>query len=286
MRSDLRHRLRRRQRSPRPRSRIRRRIHLLPHLFTIGNLFAGYFAISSILRGNLDLAAMAIGVGIALDGLDGAVARVVRTDSPIGVQLDSLADVVTFGIAPALLAFVWGTAGLDSVASAYASHIRRVDWIASFAFVAACALRLARFNAMTHDDADEPAPAPRHAFTGMPAPPAAGCVAVVVHLVKSPLEDWRFSAVWVVGVFVLSILMISRIPFAKPKWLLAGRVSPRLQMLALALLLAAVYYYSELVLAALLVTYLAAVLVDNLGLRRRRSSTEVSRLRSDSGAAA
>ena len=250
-------------------ARLRRRIHLLPHLFTIGNLFAGYVSISAVLGGNFDLAALAIGVGIALDGLDGATARLVRTDSPIGVQLDSLADIVTFGVAPALLAFTWGVAGLEGTETEYVTHVRRLGWIASFAFVAACGLRLARFNVMTHDDAEIPPPS-RSAFRGMPTPTAAGCVAVVVHLIKVPLEDWPLSAIWVGALFVLSGLMISRVPFHKPKRLLAGKLSPRLQMLTLALLLAAVYYYSEIVLAALLLTYLTAVEVQNLRASRRR----------------
>ncbi|HUP01294.1 MAG TPA: phosphatidylcholine/phosphatidylserine synthase [Gemmatimonadota bacterium] len=248
-------------------------MHVLPHLFTIGNLFAGYFAISALLRGEYDLAAMAIGVGIALDGLDGATARLVRTASPIGVQLDSLADVVTFGVAPAFLAYAWGVEGLDAAGSEYSAHIRRVGWIASFAYVAACALRLARFNVMTHDEPETPPPAPRHAFSGMPTPTAAACVAVVVHLVKAPLAAWPLSVIWVAGLFVLSGLMISRVPFAKPKRILAGRLSPRLQMLALALLLAAVYYYSEIVLAALLLAYLTAVEIQNLRAPRGRGTS-------------
>lgn len=235
----------------------------------MGNLFAGYFAVSAVLRGNLDVAAMAIGVGIALDGLDGAVARYVRSDSAIGVQLDSLADVVTFGIAPAFLAFAWGVNGLDAAGADYALHVRRVGWIASFSFVAACALRLARFNVLTHDDEMPSVPGP-HIFSGMPAPTAAGCVAVVVHLIKEPVAAWPWGAVCVAGLFALSGLMISRVPFPKPKRLLAGRLSPRLQLLALALLLAAVYYYSEVVLAALLLTYLSAVEIHNL--RRTRAT--------------
>ena len=284
-RPELRQRLRRRRRGgasdsghtgqPRrgSRSRLRRRIHLLPHLFTIGNLFAGYFAISALLRGEFDLAAMAIGVGVALDGLDGAVARLVRTSSPIGVQLDSLADVVTFGIAPAFLAFAWGVAGLDPLATDYVPHIRRLAWIASFAFVAACALRLARFNVMTHDESDEPPPLSRHIFAGMPAPTAAACVAVVVHLVKASLTVWQWGVLWVAGLFVLAGLMISRVPFPKSKRLLAGRLSPRLQMLTLALLLPAVYYYSEIVLTAVLLSYLIAVEVHNL--RNRQAAAGV-----------
>ncbi|MFN2383581.1 MAG: phosphatidylcholine/phosphatidylserine synthase [Gemmatimonadota bacterium] len=250
------------------RERLRRRMHLLPHLFTMGNLFAGFFAISALLDGAYDRAAIAIGIGMVLDGLDGAVARLVHTDSAIGVQLDSLADVVTFGIAPGLLAFSWGVAEIDLAASPWALHVRRLGWIAAFAFVAACALRLARFNVMTHDDADEPPPAPRHAFIGMPTPTAAGYVAVVVHLFKQPLTAWPWGAAWVAALFLVAGLMISRTPFPSLKRWIANPRAPHLKLLFLALLLAAIYYYSEIVLYGLLVVYLSLTVV--LGRRASR----------------
>lgn len=255
----------------RRRERLRRRIHLLPHLFTMGNLFAGYFSISELLQGEYDHAAIAIGIGIVLDGLDGAVARLVRTTSPIGVQLDSLADVVTFGIAPGLLAFAWGVGALDVAGAESAIHIRRLGWIAAFAFVAACALRLARFNVMTHDDADALPPVPRHDFTGMPTPTAAACIAVAVHVVKRPLVEPVFGAVAVAGVFVVAGLMVSRIPFFNVKHFLTSDRSPHLVMLVMALLLAAVYYYSEIVLLSLLLVYLSWVVIRN-GRRRRQAA--------------
>lgn len=252
------------------RERLRRRVHLLPHLFTIGNLFAGFFSLDALLRGQYDHAAIAIGIGIALDGLDGAVARLVRTESPIGVQLDSLADVVTFGIAPGLLAFTWATGSLEAAGSPYALHVRRLAWIAAFAFVAACALRLARFNVMTRDDAESEAPPPRRSYTGMPTPVAAACVAVIVHLVKRPLSEWTWAALTVAGLFVVAGLMVTRIPFPNVKRILTADRSPHVVMLVLALLLAAVYYYSEIVLLALLLVYLSAVVIQNLRRRRAR----------------
>src|SRR5688500_3853926 len=146
------------------RERLRRRVHLLPHLFTLGNLFAGFFSVSATLAGDYDRAAIAIGAGIVLDGLDGAVARLVSTSSPIGVQLDSLADVVTFGVAPALLALAWGAGGPDMAGS---SHVQRLVWIAAFAFVSATALRLARFHVITTDAPPVPPPRKGH-FLCMP----------------------------------------------------------------------------------------------------------------------
>ena len=241
-------------------------MHLLPHLFTLGNLFAGFFSISATLAGDYDRAAIAIGAGIVLDGLDGAVARLVSTSSPIGVQLDSLADVVTFGAAPALLALAWGAGGPDMAGS---SHVQRLVWIAAFAFLSATALRLARFNVMTSDDAAPVMPR-RDAFIGMPTPTSAAIVAVHVHLFKTPIRDWPWAIAWAVGLLVLTGLMVSRVAFPNIKRFLTNPRSPHVLMLGAALLIAAVYFYSEIVLYALVVAYLAWTASYNLRLRRSR----------------
>jgi CDP-diacylglycerol--serine O-phosphatidyltransferase len=239
-------------------------VHLLPHLFTLGNLFAGFFSVSATLAGDYDRAAIAIGAGIVLDGLDGMVARLVSTTSPIGVQLDSLADVVTFGVAPALLALAWGVGGLELAGT---PHARRLVWIAAFAFVSATALRLARFNVMTTDDMGD-LTLPRGAFIGMPTPVSAAVVAVHVHLFKLPIAEWPWAAGWAACLLVLTGLMISRVPFPNIKRFLTNPRSPHLLMLGAALLIAAVYFYSEIVLYGLVVVYLGWVVSYNLGLRR------------------
>lgn len=262
----------RRRRREQRRERFRRRVHLLPHLFTLGNLFAGFFSVSATLTGDFDRAAIAIGAGIVLDGLDGAVARLVATSSPIGVQLDSLADVVTFGVAPAILAVAWGLGGIEP--EGY-PHARRLVWIAAFAFVSATSLRLARFNVMTGDDTGDVAPR-RDAFIGMPTPTSAAVVAVHVHLFKSPVADWAWTVVWAAALLVLAGLMISRIPFPNVKRFLTNPRSPHLLMLGAALLIAAVYFYSEIVLFALVVAYLAWVVSYNLRLRRAVEGPEES----------
>lgn len=249
------------------RARLRRRIHLLPHLFTMGNLFAGYFAVSAVMRGDLDRAAIAIVIGWVLDILDGAVARLVQTPSRIGVQLDSLADIVTFGVAPALLAYAWGSAAIVAPAP-WETHLHRLAWIASFAFLASGGLRLARFNVMSSDVEEDLPPRPKDAFVGMPIPAGAGSIAVMVHLFKEPLVEWVHGAVWLVYLFTIAILMASRLPFPRFRGLLRPR-HPQIFMLVLALLLAAGYYYSEVVLYGLYVTYLAAVIASNLRRRGR-----------------
>jgi CDP-diacylglycerol--serine O-phosphatidyltransferase len=254
MSADLRRRLRPRRRPS---------VHVLPNLFTVGNLFAGWFSIGATLRGDYDAAAMAIIFGAILDALDGAVARLVRTHSVFGVQLDSLADVVTFGIAPALLAYHWGVAGLSAVAVPFVQDLKNLGWIASFAFLTGGALRLARYNVATQAPPPAPRARPPH-FTGMPIPTGAGTIAVVVHVFEEPLERWTLGAAWIVTVFLLGILMVSTVPFVSLRHFLARHRRGHLVVKAAAILLAAGWFYSEIVLLALLVSYLGYTAWYNL----------------------
>src|SRR5689334_11878870 len=122
-------------RRPRHPRRFRRGVYLLPSLFTLGNMFCGYACVVYAMRGEYETAAPFIGFAIALDMLDGRIARLTGTDSAFGLQFDSLADVISFGIAPAILSFAWGL-----------SPLGRLGWAAGFIFVTAAAMRLARFN--------------------------------------------------------------------------------------------------------------------------------------------
>lgn len=240
----------------RPQRLRRPPFHVLPNLFTIGNLFAGYFSITAAWRGDFDAAAVAIVFGAILDALDGAVARLVRSHSVFGVQLDSLADVVTFGLAPAVLAYTWGISGLERVAVPFVQDLKNLGWIASFAFLTGGALRLARYNVASQ--AEEPlttGPRPRH-FTGMPIPTAAGTVAVVVHFFKEPIASWTFGALFTLLVFALGALMVSTIPFVSLRHFLARHRRGHLVVGVAGVLLAAAWFYSEIVLLSLLVLYL------------------------------
>src|SRR6266576_2588144 len=136
--------------------RPRRGMFLLPSLITVGNMFCGYAAIMYAMRGDVFVAAPFIGVAFILDMLDGRIARMTGTASAFGLQLDSLADVISFGLAPALLAFSWGL-----------SELGRVGWAAGFIYLSAAAMRLARFNLQAT------APSDKRYFVGMPSPPAA-----------------------------------------------------------------------------------------------------------------
>src|SRR5215510_12242853 len=117
---------------------IRRGVSLLPSLFTLANLFCGWSCVVHAMRGEFATAAPFIGVAVVLDMLDGRIARMTGTTSEFGLEFDSLADVVSFGLAPAVLAFAWGLQPLG-----------RIGWAGSFLFVAAAAVRLARFNIQT-----------------------------------------------------------------------------------------------------------------------------------------
>ncbi len=267
----------------RGRPRLRRSFHVLPNLFTVGNLFFGYFSISASIRGDFDTAAVAIILGAILDALDGAVARLVRSHTVFGVQLDSLADVVTFGIAPAVLAYLWGIRGLAGVSVPFVQDLKNLGWIASFAFLVGGALRLARYNVTSQ----EPLPAgtpPRH-FAGMPIPTAAGTIAVTVHFFKQPIASWTFGALWIGIVFLLGMLMVSTIPFVSLRHFLARHRRGQLLVGVVGVLLAATYFYSELVLFALLVLYLTYSTWYNLVPAVRRWEDRAPDRVEDAGAA-
>ena len=159
------------------RSRFARRgIYWLPNLFTIAALFAGFYAIVQAMEGRFEQAAVAIFVAMVLDGLDGRIARLTRTQSAFGAELDSLSDMVSFGVAPALVVYVWALkdfAGVKTVALLGPWLSTKLGWIAAFIYCACAALRLARFNT-TLDVAD------KRFFQGLPSPAAACVVAGLV----------------------------------------------------------------------------------------------------------
>ncbi len=159
------------------RSRFARRgIYWLPNLFTIASLFSGFYAIVQAMNGRFEIAAMAIFVSMVLDGLDGRIARLTHTQSAFGAELDSLSDMVSFGVAPALVVYVWALqdfAGMRTVEWLGPWLTTKLGWIAAFIYCACAALRLARFNTML-DVAD------KRFFQGLPSPAAACLVAGLV----------------------------------------------------------------------------------------------------------
>lgn len=209
----------------RPRRRLRRSVFILPSLFTVGNIFCGYYAIISTMHGNYDHAAQAIGAAIILDILDGKIARLTNSATEFGLQLDSLADVISFGIAPSVLAYFWGLQ----------SHVDfRLAWTAAFTFTICGAMRLARFNVQAGRF--------KH-FVGLPIPAGGGTVAAIVHFYVEPISNTIGASVLVAVVFFLAFLMISTFKYNSLKNVTAGKRS-RYTILIIALLVALIYNFS------------------------------------------
>jgi len=181
----------------------RRGVYLLPNLLTSAALFAGFYSIIAGINGKFEDAAIAIIVAGLLDGLDGRVARLTNTQSDFGEQYDSLADLISFGLAPALLAFNWSLSSLSDI-SVFAG---KIGWLAAFLFVACAALRLARFNTQVGI-------ADKRYFQGLASPAAAGTLVFTIWFfvandVAGPSVRWLIFF----EIIVLAILMFSRVRY-------------------------------------------------------------------------
>jgi CDP-diacylglycerol--serine O-phosphatidyltransferase len=221
------------------RERLSRGLFVLPTLFTVGNLFCGYLSIWASIRGTFESAAALVIVAAVLDALDGRIARLTNSTSDFGEEYDSLADLVSFGVAPAVLAYSWGLA-----------DFHRVGWMASFLFVVCGSMRLARFNIQTKVT-------DKRYFVGLPIP--AGAATIVTLVLATP--DRLVDRVWMGGLLVLTVvvsyLMISTIRYRsfkdldlrrrRPAWILPLIAAvfvvigfePKIALLTLALAFAA-----------------------------------------------
>jgi CDP-diacylglycerol--serine O-phosphatidyltransferase len=239
--------------------RLRRGAYLLPSLFTIGNILLGFYAVVLGLRGRFEIAALLIFAAGVLDNLDGKIARLTGTESDFGREFDSLADVLTFGAAPAWLAYHWGL-----------SEYGRAGWLVPLFFVVCCATRLARFNVQT-------AVADYRWFVGLPAPAAAGGIASFLFF--APDMDWKlwsqgalFAALVGVG-----ILMVSTFRYPSFKQLdLRRRWSYRAFLPIAAGLLTIVYRPTAffLVVAIVYIGWAPVAWLAGRLFRRRRPTTE------------
>lgn len=239
-------------------------MYILPSLFTIGTLICGYIAILSTLRGAemlaagmgmgaahlaFDDAAIKLGWAIVFDGLDGRIARLTNSASNFGKEFDSLADVITFGVAPAFLAYAWGIQAVVATRPGVIHYIQKAGWLVGFAFVICGAARLARFNidrGSTHD---------RRFFVGLPIPAGAGVIAAIVHFEKYPLESWIYSVVWLVIVAGAAYLMVSRVRYYSFKTIDLRKKHSYLFIILLGLIVWAIWAYSEQVLLVLALVY-------------------------------
>ncbi len=173
-----------------------RGIYLLPNLFTLTALFAGFYAIVAAMKGFFEDAAIAIFIAMVMDLLDGRVARLTNTQTEFGAQLDSLSDMVSFGLAPALILYVWGL-----------SNLGKAGWLIAFVYAACVALRLARFN-VQHDVADN------RYFKGLPCPAAAAVMASIIWNVQQyNLNNAMAYLVTAALTIIISLLMVSNVRY-------------------------------------------------------------------------
>ena len=194
-----------------------RGMYILPSAFTAGNIAAGYYAITQSVQGTVadpsyfDRAALAIGFAVLFDGLDGRIARMTNTTSDFGKELDSLADVITFGVAPSLLAYIWGFRMLPVNGSPLLhARLLHLGVFVCFAFLICGASRLARFNISTNPVPRNPGKAGNKYFVGMPIPAGAGVIASVIHFeLGEPIVDWRLAIVWLCLILFTGFLMVS-----------------------------------------------------------------------------
>lgn len=271
---------------PRSSPRPRRAAYVLPTLFTAANIFLGFVSILQAVKGALlvagqqsygwnphfELSAKMIGIAMVLDGLDGRIARMTNTVSNFGRELDSLADVITFGIAPAVLAYTWGVqfiaAGIDP---AFREQLQNTGYFATFMYLVCGAARLSRFNVQVNPVPKNPGRADRKYFVGLPIPAAASLLAAVVFAANSaPIIHWPFAILWMILVAATGFLMVSTWRYRSFKDLNLMRPRSPLSFILLAAIIYMVLYYSKPVLLGMAVAYVSSGIVIRIGGSVRR----------------
>jgi CDP-diacylglycerol--serine O-phosphatidyltransferase len=277
---------------------LKKGLYLIPSAFTAANIGMGFYAVMAALRGfqlsavetdlvrassYLDSAAKAIGWAVLFDMLDGRIARMTKTTTEIGIQLDSIADVVTFGLAPAVLAYVWGYgASLEE-----GSNLHRLAWFLSFMYLMCGAFRLARFNVQASRPrilAEGTIKVDKKSFVGLPIPVAGGLIAAIIHFAPVPLVAYGperaaiYSALLMTLVGLLSILMVSTLRFSSFKTVGTRSRSMRTIILAVAVGML-IYLYSQYVLLTLVIAYIFHGLLSRVvGMFRRRPDLSESKM--------
>ena len=239
-------------------------MYIVPSLFTSGNIAAGYFAIMQSLQGSVqepqhfNYAAIAIGFAIPFDAIDGRIARMTKTTSDFGRELDSMADVITFGVAPSLLAFTWGFQKLPlAMDPMLRQRVIQFGAVVCFLFLLCGAGRLARFNISANPLPKNPGRPGRKYFVGMPIPAAAGVIAAVVHFFSgTPVPNWRVAIMWMMLVLLDGLLMVSTWRFWSGKEINLADRHPFQRIVLLGLVLYATAVYSEVVLLLLAFFYM------------------------------
>jgi len=245
-----------RRRSDETSKRVRRGAYLLPSMFTMANMFCGYCCIVYAIRGEFATAAPFIGFAMVLDMLDGRVARMTNSTSEFGVEFDSMADIVSFGMAPALLSFMWGLQPLG-----------RIGWAAGFLFVAAAAIRLARFNVQSGSQ-------DKRYFVGLASPAAAAVPASTVFAYPVGFQTPQYAVLVLAVVIVPALLMVSTIRYRSFKTFDVQRRSyPVLILMALGI--AVLASRPDILLAVMAYAYLLSAFIGMAWSRLRRKEPDV-----------
>lgn len=234
-----------------------RGIYLLPNLFTTAALFCGFYGIVSSINGKFEVAAIAIFVAMLLDGIDGRVARLTNTESDFGAEFDSLADMVSFGLAPALIIYLWTLSSLG-----------KIGWIVSFIYVACAALRLARFNTQaSHSD--------KRYFQGLASPAAAAVVAGLIwngELIQQYVSMPTLQIIALVTTLFAGLLMVSNVRYHSFKGVNWRSKVPFVTILMFVFVLVFVSAEPAMVLFAIFFIYaLSGPVLTLIWLRRRRA---------------
>ena len=271
-----------------PDRRPRRAAYALPTMFTAGNVLLGFLSIIETFQGamanvtgqsmeamhHFDLAAIMIGIAAVMDGLDGRIARMTNTVSDFGREIDSLADVIAFGLAPAMMAFAWGIQFVDwPFDASVRTPIIRAGYFLCFLYLLSGAARLARFNVVTNPQPSNPGRADRKYFVGLPIPAAAAMVASIVYFEGStPLKYWMFSLAWMALMGMLAFLMVSTWRYRSFKDFNLGRPLSFKSLILFGSLMYLIYEYSRPVLFVLAITYMASGILIRIGGLWRRST--------------
>jgi CDP-diacylglycerol---serine O-phosphatidyltransferase len=269
-----------------PDRRPRKAAYALPTLFTAGNIFLGYLSILRSFNGamlaatgaagapeHFAIAAKAIGAAVFLDGLDGRIARMTNTTSDFGREMDSLADVVSFGMAPAVLAFAWGVQFIDpTIAESIRGQIFNAGYFIAFLFLLCGACRLARFNIQKNPVPKNPGRADRKYFVGLPIPAAAALVAATVYASDAePVRWWPLSVLWLGLLLLLGFLMVSTWRYYSFKGISLSKAYSPLIIILMGAFIYGFWNYSQPLLLAMSATYVASGIVIRIGgiVRRR-----------------
>ncbi|HEY5401535.1 MAG TPA: CDP-alcohol phosphatidyltransferase family protein [Pyrinomonadaceae bacterium] len=288
------------QESPNPPRRgLRKGLYLIPSVFTAANIGMGFFAVMASLRAfqmlagphpdfdgaaiRFDHAAIAIGFALLFDMLDGRIARMTKTTTEIGIQLDSIADVVTFGLAPAVLAYVWGY----GASLTEGTNLHQLSWFISFMYLMCGAFRLARFNVQASRPrivAAGTIKVDKNSFVGLPIPVAGGLIAAIIHFNPTPIVGYGperariYSGLLMLLVGLLSLMMVSTLRFSSFKAVGTGSRSMRTIILVLAIG-GLIVLYSQYVLLGLVLAYIFYGLISRvLGMFWRRGEAADSKI--------